>query len=57
MLLAVVGATGVGKSEFALDAAEALAARGIMAICCPGPFGPESGLSCGFPRGIHNFCG
>lgn len=29
MLLAVVGATGVGKSEFALDAAEALAARGI----------------------------
>ena len=31
MLLAVVGATGVGKSEFALDAAEALAAHGIRA--------------------------
>lgn len=31
MLLAVVGATGVGKSEFALDAVEALRERGIAA--------------------------
>lgn len=31
MLLAVVGATGVGKSEFAMDAVEVLAASGIRA--------------------------
>ncbi|WP_293695331.1 tRNA (adenosine(37)-N6)-dimethylallyltransferase MiaA [uncultured Agrococcus sp.] len=31
MLLAVVGATGVGKSEFALDAVQALRERGIAA--------------------------
>ncbi|MGO3230291.1 MAG: tRNA (adenosine(37)-N6)-dimethylallyltransferase MiaA [Agrococcus casei] len=31
MLLTVVGATGTGKSEFALDAVEALASRGIEA--------------------------